>query len=145
MASLTRHLEFGADAESVWAAVRAVATPHVDLVPGFVTDARREGDSRIVTFVNGSIARELIVDVDDTARRLAYAVVDSPMGLTHHHATMQVDPAPGGGSRMVWTVDALPDTAAARLDEMMVLAAQTMLRQFGTARGREVRSGARAR
>ncbi|MGI5127959.1 SRPBCC family protein [Pseudonocardia sp. CA-107938] len=142
MASLTRHLEFGADADTVWAAVRAVATPHVDLVPGFVIDARREGDSRLVTFVNGSIARELIVDVDDSARRLAYAVVDSPMGLTHHHATMQVDSAQDGGSRMVWTVDALPDTAAARLDEMMALGARTMLQQFGTPRAREMRSEA---
>jgi hypothetical protein len=133
MATLRRELAFDADASTVWAGVSAVATPHVDLVPGFVTDARLDGDVRTVTFVTGSVARELVVDIDHEARRLAYAVVDSPMGLTHHHATMRVDERRPGGSRLVWTVDALPDTAARRLAEMMAMAAETMVRHFSAA------------
>ncbi|MFC4942312.1 SRPBCC family protein [Pseudonocardia sp. GCM10023141] len=131
MTALTRELTLPADVATVWAAVRAVGTPHVDLVPGFVVDARLEEDARIVTFGNGTVARELIVDVDDDARRLAYAVIDSPMGLTHHHSTMQVHGDGAGGSRLVWTVDALPDSAAGRLDELMTLGASTMTRHFG--------------
>ena len=43
------------------------------LVPGFVLDARLDGDARIVTFANGTVARELLVDCDDARRRLVYA------------------------------------------------------------------------
>src|SRR5207249_2095322 len=69
--------------ESVWAAVRDVGAVHERLVPGFVVDTRLEDGARVVTFGNGLVARELIVDVDDAARRLAWAVVGSPR-LTHH-------------------------------------------------------------
>ncbi len=130
MATLSRELAFDADASTVWAGVSAVATPHVDLVPGFVTATRLDGDARTVTFVTGSVARELVVDVDHDARRLAYAVVESALGLTHHHATMQVHEDRAGGSRLVWTMDVLPHSAAGRLDEMMTMAAATMGRHF---------------
>jgi len=129
MAALSRELTFDADAATVWAGVSAVATPHIDLVPGFVTATELDGDTRTVTFVNGSVARELVVDIDHDARRLAYAVVDSAIGLTHHHSTMQVEDR-AGGARLVWTVDALPHTAARRLEEMMTMAAATMVRHF---------------
>lgn len=130
MAALSKELAFDADPATVWQAVRSVATPHVDLAPGFVIDSTLEGDARTVTFVGGSVARELIVDIDDDSRRLAYAVIESAMGLTHHHSTMQIHGDGAGGSRMVWTVDALPDTAADRLDEMMTLGARTMTHRF---------------
>ena len=42
-------------------------------------------DTRVVTFANGLVVHERIVDVDDDARRLAYTVLDGP--FTHHHAT----------------------------------------------------------
>jgi hypothetical protein len=44
---------------------------HERLVPGFVTDARLDGVDRIVTFLNGSVAREVIVDPHDGARRMS--------------------------------------------------------------------------
>jgi hypothetical protein len=130
MATLSRELALDADASTVWAGVSAVATPHVDLVPGFVTAAMLDGDARTVTFVTGSVARELVVDIDHDSRRLAYAVVDSALGLTHHHSTMQVHEDPAGGARLVWTMDVLPHSAAGRLDEMMTMAAVTMGRHF---------------
>ena len=37
-----------------------------------------EGVARIVTFANGTVARELRVDCDDARRRLVYAVVIAP-------------------------------------------------------------------
>jgi len=135
MASIVKQLDFAAPADEVWAGVRAVGTPHLDLAPGFVVDARLDGDdARIVTFVNGAVARELIVDVDEGTRRLAYAVVDSPMGLTHYHATMQIGDDPTtGGSRMTWVVDVLPEAAAQRIDEMMAAGSHAMSRHFARA------------
>jgi hypothetical protein len=50
---------------------------------------------RAVTFANGMRRRQLIVDIDDAARRLAYASVGGP-SQQHHNASMQVTPASSG-------------------------------------------------
>jgi hypothetical protein len=75
-----------------------------------------EAGARVVTFVNGAVARELIVDVDDNALRLAYAV--SGGSMTHHNASFQVFPA-GRSTGLVWVADFLPDSAAAYMRMMM--------------------------
>jgi hypothetical protein len=59
------------------------------------------------TFANGLVARELIVDIDDEARRLCWAAVGGR--LSHHNASMQVFPDGSGGTRLVWIADLLPD------------------------------------
>jgi hypothetical protein len=43
---------------------------HTRLVPGFVVDVRLEPGARVVTFGNGSVVTELIVDLDEGGRRL---------------------------------------------------------------------------
>jgi len=111
MASIRREIVVDAAPERVWAAVRDVGAPHKRLAPGFVVDARLEGDARIVTFANGLVARELIVDVDDAARRLVWAVVGSPR-LSHHNASLEVLPDGERRSRVVWIADLLPHDAA---------------------------------
>ncbi|MFF8275368.1 SRPBCC family protein [Streptomyces lateritius] len=91
---------------------------HQRLVPGFVTDTRMETDTRIVTFANGVVVHELIVDIDDTARRVAYAVVGGSMAPKHHHASMQVLAGSEGRSRFLWTIDVTPDELAGPIGEM---------------------------
>jgi hypothetical protein len=67
------------------------------------------------------------VGVDDSARRLAYAVVDSRLGFTHHNGSVQIFPAalqgPDGGaiagSRFVWIADLLPASVAVYVAELM--------------------------
>lgn len=111
MACIHKDISLAADAATVWDAVRDVGRVHERLCPGVLTDAQLDGDARVVTFANGFVARELIVDLDDDARRFAYAVVDGP--FTHHHATMQVVAGPSGsGSRLTWITDLLPDEVA---------------------------------
>src|SRR5438093_11058771 len=73
MASIRKEILLDARAEDVWDAVRDVGALHTRLVPGFVTDTRLEKGARIVTFANGMVVRELIVDLDDTARRLVWS------------------------------------------------------------------------
>ena len=68
-----RHIN--ARPERVWDALREVGELHTRLVPGFVLDTRMDGDARIVTFGNGTIVREEIVDVNDAMRRVAWAIV----------------------------------------------------------------------
>jgi hypothetical protein len=77
-----------------------------------------EEGARVVTFANGVTARELIVDVDDAARRLVWSVVGSPR-LTHHNASLQVFADGAGRSRVTWIADLLPDDMAGYIQAMI--------------------------
>jgi len=111
MASIHEETLIECPADRVWDAVRDVGAVHTRLAPGFVVDTTMEGDARVVTFGNGLVARELIVDVDDAARRVVWAVVGSAL-LTHHNASLQVLDAGGRRSRVVWIADLLPHEVA---------------------------------
>lgn len=117
MASIHREVLIQADPETVWDALSDVGALHRRLAPGFVTDVRLEEGARVVTFGNGLVARELIVDIDDKARRLVWSVVGGRM--THHNASAQVLPDGEGGSRFVWIADLLPHELASGIAEMM--------------------------
>ena len=110
MSSIRKELIVDAPADHVWAALRDIGQVHTRLAREFVIDTRLDGDSRLVTFANGEVVRERIVDVDDRARRLAYAVVD--WRTTHHNASFQVTPDGDGRSRLTWITDLLPDSIA---------------------------------
>src|SRR2546429_170813 len=99
MASIHKEILVDARPEKVWAALRDVGAVHERVVPGFVVDTRLEEGARIVTFANGLVARELIVDIDDEGRRLVWAVVGGR--VTHHNASVQVFADGKGGSRLV--------------------------------------------
>jgi hypothetical protein len=117
MASIRTEIPLEASVDEVWAAVRDVGALHERLVPGFVVDTRLEPGARVVTFGNGLAVRELIVDLDDTARRLVWSA-QSPR-LVHHNASAQVVADGAHRSRLIWTADVLPDEAAADIGAMM--------------------------
>ena len=75
MASIHKDIFIDAHPDDVWDAVRDFGALHTRLVPGFVLDTRLDGDARIVTFSNGTVARELLVDCDEARRRLVYAII----------------------------------------------------------------------
>ena len=58
MASIHKEIEIDASPDQVWAAVRDFGAV-TRLAPGFVLDAHLDGEARIVTFANGTVAREL--------------------------------------------------------------------------------------
>jgi len=116
MASIRREFRLSVPPDLVWAAVADVGAVHTRLAPGFVTGCRMDGPDRIVTFANGLSARELIIDVDAQARRIAYSARSER--LTHHNASLQVF-QDGPGCRVVWVTDVLPHEAAARAGQMM--------------------------
>ena len=124
MASIHREIEIQRDGASVWDAIRDVGAIHKRLVPGFVVDCHFDGTSRIVTFANGMVVRELIVDVDDKTRRHSWSARGEP--LTHHNASVQVFPRGDHGCRVVWIADVLPDAAAAPMTEMIEQGLHTM-------------------
>jgi carbon monoxide dehydrogenase subunit G len=117
MASIHKEILIEARPENVWAAVRDVGAIHQRLAPGFVTDTRLEGDIRVVTFANGMTARELIVDIDDAARRLVWSVIEGRP--RHHNASMQIFADGEGASRVVWIADLLPNELANPIGAMI--------------------------
>jgi len=117
MASIRKEIRIAASADRVWDALRDVGALHTRLVPGFVTDTRMEGKTRVVTFGNGSVAREDIVSIDPAQRRVAWAIVGQQ--FHHYNGAASVEADPKGGSRFVWTTDLLPDEAAAQVEKMM--------------------------
>jgi carbon monoxide dehydrogenase subunit G len=124
MASIHKEMLIKARPEDVWAAIRDVGAVHQRLAPGFVIDTRLDGDARIVTFANGAVVRERLVDIDDQARRFAYAAVGGR--TTHHNASMQVFAEGSERSRLVWITDLLPNEVAATITELVEQGARTM-------------------
>jgi carbon monoxide dehydrogenase subunit G len=123
MASIRKDILVANRPERVWDALRDVGALHTRVCPGFVTHTVLEEGARIVTFGNGMVARELIVDVDDEARRIVWSVVGGSM--SHHNASVQVFPA-GAGSRLVWIADLLPHELAPQIKGMIAQAASVM-------------------
>jgi carbon monoxide dehydrogenase subunit G len=117
MASIHKEVLIDAPADRIWDALRDVGAIHTRLARGFVTDTRLEGDTRDVTFSNGAVVRERIVDLDDRVRRIAYAAVGGR--FTHHSASIQVFPDGDSRSRVVWIADLLPNDVAALIGGMM--------------------------
>src|SRR5687768_2005082 len=117
MTSIRKEISIASSADQVWSAFRDVGAVHTRLARGFVTDCRLEGEERVVTFVNGFVARELIVDVDDAAHRLAYSARGE--AIKHHHATFEVLPVGPRACKVVWVADVLPNSMAATIGEMM--------------------------
>src|SRR5690348_17875950 len=128
MASIHKDIRIDAAPHDVWAAVRDFGAVHKRLVPGFVIDARLEADARIVTFANGTVARELLVDCDEARRRLVYAVISER--ITQHSASVQVIADGELRCRLLWTVDVLPHEIAPYVDGQMDLAASAMQKAF---------------
>ena len=128
MASIRKDIPIASHPDEVWTAVRDFGAVH-KLAPGFVTDARLDGDARVVTFHNGNVARELLVDCDDARRRLVYAVIGER--LKQHSASVQVIADGDGRSRLLWTVDVLPHEIRPYMNAQMDQAALAMQQALG--------------
>jgi len=122
MATLKREIPAGA-AAAVWQKLRAFDQVHTRVAPGFLTDLKMDEGDRVLTFFNGMVARERLVTLDDDNCRLVYAVVDGQ--ASHYNAAVQVFPE-GSGSRVVWTIDLLPDALAPVIGGMMDAATKVM-------------------
>ena len=124
MATICKEIQIERSKEFVWDAIRDVGAIHKRLVPGFVVDCKLDGDSRIVTFANGMVVRELIVDVDDKTCRHAWSA--RAESLTHHNASVQVFSVGDDKSRVVWIADLLPNEVVGAIGEMIQQGLDTM-------------------
>jgi Polyketide cyclase / dehydrase and lipid transport len=145
MASIRKDIPIDASPDAVWAAVRDFGAVDRRLAPGFVTKARLDGEARIVTFHNGTVARELLVDCDEARRRLVYAIVNDR--VKHYNASVQVVGNGETSSCIVWIVDVLPSEVAPYIDGQMDLAVLAMQKALsrGTAASVAVQKSASLR
>ena len=123
MATLKKEIPIAAGATPVWHAVRDFGAVHTKVAPGFLTGLEMDQGDRILTFFNGMVARERLVTLDDENCRLVYAVIEGQ--ASHYNAAVQVFPE-GDGSRIVWTIDLLPNELAPAIGALMDVAAAAM-------------------
>ena len=114
--TIRRETLVNAPAAFVWAAVKDVGEVDKRLARGFVVETTLDGETRSLTFANGRVVQEVIMGVDDTARRLAYSAVNGR--AAHHAASLQVL-SEGSGSRLIWITDVLPDTLEVPIGSLM--------------------------
>lgn len=117
MASVHKETLIDARPDQVWAALRDWGALHERLVPGFVTDTKLDGEDRIVTFFNGTVVREVLIDLDEQARRLVWSIVGGP--YRHHNGSAQVFADGEDRTRFVWVADLLPNELAGPTSEIM--------------------------
>lgn len=128
MASIHNDISLPASAREVWDAVRDFGALHRRLAPVFVTACSLDGDARIVTFANGAVAREVLVDCDEARQRLVYAI--SSERLKHYSASVQVIAENDTSCRLVWIIDMLPNELAAYVQGQTSDAVAAMHRAF---------------
>lgn len=124
MASIRKERTIEASPEEVWAALRDWGALHERLVPGFVVETSLDGEDRIVTFFNGAVARERLIDLNEEERRLVWSIVDGP--YTHHNGAAQVLTGDDGETRFVWVADLLPEETAPVTGELMERGIETV-------------------
>src|SRR5512146_1584546 len=119
MGTMTKEVLTDASPDAVWDAIRDVGALHTRLVPGFVVNTQLVPGGRLVTFANGRVVEEPIVSSSDALRRLAWTAKAEDLPFTHYNGSVQVYARAAGGSRVEWTADFLPDSAAATLEGLM--------------------------
>ncbi|WP_163893791.1 SRPBCC family protein [Mycolicibacterium hippocampi] len=131
MASIHTEFLIDVDAARAWRVVGDWAAGPAAMAPGYVVSSQAEGDVRVVTFANGTIARERLVARDDAARRIVYSVIGDSLRPDHDNAVMQVIPDGADRCRLVWSRDVLPDELADPLREAMHEAGAVITRTVG--------------
>lgn len=130
MATINKEAYVAAAPDQVWNRLRDIRWP-ADLSALIDTVEVTSDNTRVCTTANGADVTETIISVDDERRRTAYTVTDSPFGLAHHNASLQVF-ADGDGSRIVWLVDVLPDEAGAGLEPVIEDELKTIVTRLET-------------
>ncbi|GAA5082778.1 SRPBCC family protein [Lysobacter panacisoli] len=116
MASIQQDIEVDAPLAQVWDALADVGRIHERLVPGFVAECRMEGRVRVVTFGDGTVIHEPILDIDASRHRVAWSAGEP---FQHYNASVQALDVGPDRTRIVWIADLLPDELGGRVAEMI--------------------------
>jgi len=122
-ARVTKQLDVPADA--AWALVADFG--NCDWIPG--ANAKIEGDGVGMVRVMAGTVRERLEEVDESTRTLRYSIADDgvPFPAKGYRATVRVDDAPGGGTRIDWSCSFEPVGASAEETRAKIEAMYGML------------------
>jgi carbon monoxide dehydrogenase subunit G len=121
MQTETAEIEINAATDDVWALVGDFGG--IGWMPG-IESVEVAGDDRTIA-MGGMTIVERLVNRDDDARTLTYSIVDGPVPVDSHEATIAVVPA-GDGSRVSWSVTTEPDDAASFMKDVYSGALQAL-------------------
>jgi uncharacterized membrane protein len=107
MRTETVDIEIDAPADEVWAVAGDFGG--IEWMPG-IESVTVDGDDRTIN-TSGMTIVERLVRRDDEARSLSYSIVDGPVPIESHEATITVLTA-GDGTRVSYSVTTEPDDAA---------------------------------
>ena len=125
MATIRKAFDLPLPADQVWEALADFYAVHERVAPGFLTGLVAEDGARVVTFSNGSTAREVLVACDQVHRRLVYTIPNERMSA--HSASFQVFEAGEATAQVIWITDVLPDAIAPYIDGQMALGVAAMV------------------
>jgi carbon monoxide dehydrogenase subunit G len=107
MQTETAEIEIAATVDDVWAVAGDFGG--IEWMPG-IGSVSVEGEDRTITMGEMKIV-ERLVKRDEDSRTLTYSIIEGPVPVESHEATIAVVPA-GDGSRVSWSVTTEPDDAA---------------------------------
>lgn len=127
MATITKTTHLSTSSDKVWEVLRDPGRAN-ELIT-FLGEVTVEGNTRVCA-LGDDVLEELVVGIDDEARRFVYSIRRSPFGFVHHQASMQAVPEVEG-TRLVWVTDFLPDEAGPGVDEALTAAVASIEAALG--------------
>lgn len=113
MARIENTIDIDRPVEDVWNVVGdfgAIST----WLPAIAASSFGDG-VRECSMEGGGLLKEEITERDDDAHRYTYSIVESPLPIDSHEASMQVG-AREGGSTVTWITEIQPDEMAAAME-----------------------------
>lgn len=112
--------------EDVWALISDFGGL-ASWMPG-IESCELDGDVRKVKTMGMEI-HERLVSQDEDSRTQAYSIIEGPVPIDHHLATLSVEPD-GDGSRFTWAYEVRPDEMAAAFGPVYEGSAQAVKAQL---------------
>lgn len=130
MATIRNDITIERPAAAVWDALADFQAVHRRVAPGFLTDSKPDGEGvRLVSFANGTTAKETLVSLDQQRRRLVYAIIGGR--AAHYNASVQVIEDGAERCRVEWIIDLMPNEFADYVRGQTAIAVGDMQRTMG--------------
>jgi len=116
MASARAHIRIARSADDVW---KVAGDPDsiTGWMPGIESSSTDASGLRTVGLPGGRTITEQVHTKDDALRRLQYGIIDSPLPVTYHRATLDVI-GDGDGAFVVYAVDVEPADLKPMFDQV---------------------------
>ncbi len=123
MTTIRKTIDIKTDIDSVWAKISDIGG--ISSLIGFLQDSELSGDGRVCILKDGGKLVESIISVDADLHRVMYSITASPLNMSFHVASMELEQTPTG-ARLIWTTDLQPEQAAEQFKPLMDMACTDM-------------------